>query len=58
MGEHISESKFDQAERKAFVQHLLDDIKALEVLLDQNLIESDVVRIGAEQENVLGKSRF
>ena len=50
MGEHISKSKFDQAERKAFVKHLIDDIKALELMLDQNLIESDVVRIGAEQE--------
>ena len=50
MGEHISDSKFDQEERKAFVRHLLDDLKALEQILANNLIESDVVRIGAEQE--------
>ncbi|TMU54450.1 CBS domain-containing protein [Flagellimonas algicola] len=50
MGEHIPDSKFDQEERKAFVQHLLDDLKALEQILGNNLIESDVVRIGAEQE--------
>ncbi len=50
MGEHIAKSKFDTVERKAFVQHLLDDIKALELLLEQNLIEDGVVRIGAEQE--------
>lgn len=50
MGEHIPYSKFDQEERKAFVKHLLDDLKALEQILGNNLIESDVVRIGAEQE--------
>ncbi|WP_422350129.1 CBS domain-containing protein [Flagellimonas sp.] len=50
MGEHIPDSKFDQEERKVFVKHLLDDLKALEQILGNNLIESDVVRIGAEQE--------
>ncbi|KQC30082.1 CBS domain-containing protein [Flagellimonas eckloniae] len=50
MGENICKSKFDQNERKAFVEHLIDDIKALELLLEQNLIEDDVIRIGAEQE--------
>ncbi|WP_431125878.1 CBS domain-containing protein [Flagellimonas flava] len=50
MGERIPDSKFDQEERKAFVKHLLDDLKALEQILGNNLIESDVVRIGAEQE--------
>ncbi|MGX1928675.1 CBS domain-containing protein [Flagellimonas sp. 2504JD4-2] len=50
MGEHILGSKFDLAERKAFVQHLIDDIKALEILVDRNMIENDVTRIGAEQE--------
>ncbi|MEM9646925.1 MAG: CBS domain-containing protein [Bacteroidota bacterium] len=58
MGEHISASKFDQNERKAFVQHLLDDIKALEHLLSQNLIEDDIVRIGAEQEMCLLDSAY
>ena len=58
MGEHISKSKFDQTERKAFVQHLLDDIKALELILDQDLIESDIVRIGAEQELCLVDEGF
>nr|WP_299383140.1 CBS domain-containing protein [Allomuricauda sp.] len=50
MGEHITKSRFDLLERKEFVQHLLDDISALELILEQELIESDVVRIGAEQE--------
>ena len=58
MGEHITNSTFDQEERKAFVQHLLDDLKALEQILDQGQIESDVVRIGAEQELCLVDGNF
>ncbi len=50
MGEHIKQSKFDQAERRAFMENLVDDIKALEILLEQGLVEDDVTRIGAEQE--------
>lgn len=50
MGEMILRSKKDVTERKAFVQHLINDIKALELLLNENRFEDDVVRIGAEQE--------
>ena len=50
MGEHIVKSTFDEIERKVFVENLIDDVKALEILLDQGLIEDNVVRIGAEQE--------
>lgn len=50
MGEMILQSKKDVMERKAFVQHLISDIKALELLLKENRFEDDVVRIGAEQE--------
>ncbi|WP_343487259.1 CBS domain-containing protein [Allomuricauda sp. d1] len=50
MGEFISKHTFDVTERSAFVNHLIDDIKALEILLQKNLFEDDVVRIGAEQE--------
>ncbi len=53
MGEHISKSRFDDLEREAFVGHLLSDIKSLEHLLEENLIEDDIVRIGAEQEMCL-----
>ncbi|SNZ01132.1 CBS domain-containing protein [Flagellimonas pacifica] len=58
MGEHILHSKFDQAERKAFVQYLIDDVKALEILMEQDMIESNVVRIGAEQEMCLVNNDF
>nr|WP_298793993.1 CBS domain-containing protein [uncultured Allomuricauda sp.] len=58
MGEHIIQSKFDLAERKAFVQHLIDDVKALEIMVKQGLMENDMVRIGAEQEMCLVNSDF
>lgn len=58
MGEHILGSKFDQAERKAFVQHLIDDIKALEILIERGIIENDMVRVGAEQEMCLVNTDF
>ncbi|WP_350284871.1 CBS domain-containing protein [uncultured Croceitalea sp.] len=50
MGEMILKSKKDLAERKAFVQHLINDVKALELLLSEKKFEDDIVRIGAEQE--------
>nr|WP_293303278.1 CBS domain-containing protein [Allomuricauda sp.] len=58
MGEHISKSVFDSEERKAFVRHLIDDVKALEILLERGLVEDDVVRIGAEQEMCLVDDEF
>ncbi|MEZ5058859.1 MAG: CBS domain-containing protein [Saprospiraceae bacterium] len=36
-----------------FVQHLLNDIQAMEYMLNNDWFESDVVRIGAEQEMCL-----
>ncbi|MBS9460890.1 CBS domain-containing protein [Flagellimonas sp. 389] len=58
MGEHIPKSKSDDLERKAFVRHLLNDIKALELLLERNLIEDGIIRIGAEQEMCLVDNEF
>nr|WP_321414642.1 CBS domain-containing protein [uncultured Allomuricauda sp.] len=53
MGEHIKESLFNEEERKVFVQNLIDDIQALEDMIQNGLIEDDIVRIGAEQEMCL-----
>jgi len=50
MGEFINKTNQDVEERMAFVKHLIDDVKALELLLERGLFEDDVVRIGAEQE--------
>ncbi|WP_431162857.1 CBS domain-containing protein [Flagellimonas beolgyonensis] len=58
MGEHIARSNFDERERMVFVQHLIDDIKALETMIKERMIESDVVRIGAEQEMCLINSDY
>ncbi len=36
--------------RQDFLRHLLSDIRALEVMIQDGMIESGVVRVGAEQE--------
>jgi CBS domain-containing protein/gamma-glutamyl:cysteine ligase YbdK (ATP-grasp superfamily) len=53
MGEHNVEQQFDQAKLQAFTKALLDDLRALDYMLDNNKIESGVRRIGAEQEMFL-----
>lgn len=50
MGEMIKKNTPNILERMAFVKHLIDDIKALELLLENDFFEDDIVRIGAEQE--------
>jgi len=51
MGEHrISQ---DQKDYQAFMTALLADLKALEQMLESNLIETGLQRIGAEQEMFL-----
>ncbi|WP_109097386.1 CBS domain-containing protein [Aquimarina sp. AU58] len=58
MGEHNVHSNVDQKKRAKYIGHLLDDIKALEMMLEQDLIEKDIVRIGAEQEFCLVNSNW
>jgi CBS domain-containing protein/gamma-glutamylcysteine synthetase len=53
MGEHNVEQQFDQRKLQAFTKALLDDLRALDYMLDNNKMESDVRRIGAEQEMFL-----
>ncbi len=43
-------NKIDEISRARFVKHLLDDIRALELLLKKGMIENDIICIGAEQE--------
>ena len=40
----------DPKESNSFIQHLLDDIKALDIMLENGMLESDICRMGAEQE--------
>src|SRR4030095_12012232 len=42
-----------QDQMQNFVKSLLDDVKALEYMIDNDWFECDIVRIGAEQEMVL-----
>src|SRR5207247_881077 len=53
MGEHNVEQQFDQGKLQAFTKALLDDLRALDYMLDNNRMESGVRRIGAEQEMFL-----
>jgi len=53
MGEHHVVPEMDQHKLQAFMKALLDDLRALDYMLDNDLIESGVRRIGAEQEMFL-----
>ena len=50
MGQHNVEQQVDEIKSQAFMKALLDDLRALAFMLDDNRVESGVTRIGAEQE--------
>ena len=50
MGTQNIDRGHDAEQMRTFITHLLCDIQALEIMLDRGMIESDVRRIGAEQE--------
>ena len=50
MGEHLVRDASDEQSAREFVRAMLDDIKALEVLIEEDLIERDARRVGVEQE--------
>lgn len=50
MGEHSIQDQLDDIEMRSFVKALLEDVRALEAMLDGGRIESGIRRIGAEQE--------
>ncbi len=58
MGEHNVKRSTNQKGRAKFIEHLLDDIKALEIMLEEGLIEDDIIRIGAEQEFCLVNTKW
>ncbi|QSE98015.1 CBS domain-containing protein [Fulvivirga lutea] len=58
MGEHITKTVSSEHEHSTFLSHLLSDIKALEYMLNHQLIESGIARIGAEQEFCLVDDSF
>lgn len=53
MGEHNVQQELDEQKELLFMKALLDDLRALDYMLDNDLIESGVRRIGAEQEMFL-----
>lgn len=53
MGEENVERSTDEQTRRAFMKALLDEVRALEDMLDAGMIESGIRRIGAEQEMFL-----
>ena len=53
MGEHNIEEYTDEATRQEFMKSLLDEVRALEAMLEKGMVESGVSRIGAEQEMFL-----
>ncbi|MFL6334163.1 MAG: glutamate-cysteine ligase family protein [Pyrinomonadaceae bacterium] len=58
MGEHQIEPGVDDRQMRAFTKALLNDLGALEQMLDTGRIESGVRRIGAEQEMFLVDAQF
>ena len=53
MGEHNVAQELDEQKEQMFMKALLDDLRALDYMLDNDFIESGVRRIGAEQEMFL-----
>lgn len=50
MGDHSITGTLDRDVNNRFTKHLLNDIKALDLMLERGMIESGITRIGAEQE--------
>lgn len=50
MGAQDVQQECDSAQKRQFITHLLRDVQALEAMIEANMIETGVRRIGAEQE--------
>lgn len=57
MGEQNVNKMNSKAEMQVFVKHLLNDVKALETMLEDGWFETDTLRIGAEQEMFMVNNR-
>ena len=53
MGEQNIEQNASEATRQAFMKSLLEEVRALDAMLEKGMVESGVSRIGAEQEMFL-----
>ena len=50
MAEAASSGGDTRLARAEFIRQLLNDVRALDIMLEKGIIESDRIRIGAEQE--------
>lgn len=50
MGSQLVKAITTQKQRKDFVFHLLNDVKAFQYMIQNDLFEKDIQRVGAEQE--------
>ena len=50
MGDHTIGSVSSSELRSSFIRHLLNDVEALELMLEKGLFETGITRIGSEQE--------
>lgn len=53
MGEHDVDPQFDEIKSQAFMKALLEDLRALEFMIETGALEIGVQRLGAEQEMFL-----
>ena len=53
MGEQDVRQRSQSEELRIFLKHLLEDVRAMEHMLEEGLFETDVRRIGAEAADVL-----
>jgi len=58
MGSQSVKAIVSLKERKEFLYHLLNDMKALEMMIKNDVFEKDIQRIGAEQELCLVDKNF
>jgi hypothetical protein len=58
MGEQDVDQVVDEHQQRVFMKALLDDLRALEQMLETGMVESGVRRIGAEQEMFLVDSNL
>jgi len=50
MGSHSIQAITSQKQRKKLIYHLLNDVKALDKMINEDLFEKGIQRVGAEQE--------
>jgi len=58
MGSHSVKAIESLSERKDFLYHLLNDVKALDMMIENKLFEKGIQRIGAEQELCIINKHF